>query len=473
MVQKGREFSVAMTTSLARELAAHLDKGSTQEDLTFAAWRRSEGQTRTTAVLNRLLLPKDGDRVLQGNVAFTSDYLSRALNELEQGEGLALLHSHLGPGWQGMSSDDIVAERDRLAGACFGRTRLPIVGLTRGTDGAWSARRWLRVDRNRYEREDATTVRVVGRRLTITFHPKMRPAAGENRRQVATVSVWGDAAQAALARVRVAIVGLGSVGSLVAEASARMGVSKFVLVDHDKIEARNLDRTAGATQRDSDRGRSKVDVSARHIKAVATSTDLTVDPVRASLLEPSGMKAALDADVIFSCVDRPWPRHALNAIAYNNLIPVVDGGVLVKVDGDRLVHIDWRIQTVGPERGCLVCIGALDPDEVSLDLAGKLDDPDYIANLPAERRSVLSRRNVYPFSMAVAAHEVLQFVGLITGLERIGGLGPQHYHAYPGIMEVAEHVECKSDCGYRALTGGVSDLRGNLDPSSADGPVAL
>ena len=86
MAQKGREFSVAMTASLARELAAHLDKGLMQEDLTFAVWRPSEGQSRTTAVLNRLLLPRDGDRVLQGNVAFTSDYLSRALSELEQGE---------------------------------------------------------------------------------------------------------------------------------------------------------------------------------------------------------------------------------------------------------------------------------------------------------------------------------------------------------------------------------------------------
>jgi hypothetical protein len=183
------------------------------------------------------------------------------------------------------------------------------------------------------------------------------------------------------------------------------------------------------------------------------------------------MKAALDADVIFSCVDRPWPRHVLNGIAYNNLIPVVDGGVLARVDGDRLSHVDWRIHTVGPERACMVCIGALDPEDISLDVGGKLDDPDYVANLPAEKRSVLSRRNVYPFSMAVAAHEALQFVGLITGLERIGGVGPQSYHAYPGIMEVAQHVDCKSGCGYQALTGGVSDLHGNLELSS--GPVDL
>ena len=87
---------------------------------------------------------------------------------------------------------------------------------------------------------------------------------------------------------------------------------------------------------------------------------------------------------------------------------------------------------MGPGRGCLVCIKALDRDDVSLDIAGKLDDPDYIKNLPKEKQELLSRRNVFPFSMAVAAHETLHFVGCISGLERIAGVGPQVYHCYPG-----------------------------------------
>ena len=53
-------------------------------------------------------------------------------------------------------------------------------------------------------------------------------------------------------------------------------------------------------------------------------------------------------------------------------------------------------------------------------------------HLPKEKHPAISRRNVFAFSMAVAAHEVLQFVGCVTGLVRVGGAGPQAYHRCPG-----------------------------------------
>jgi hypothetical protein len=79
----------------------------------------------------------------------------------------------------------------------------------------------------------------------------------------------------------------------------------------------------------------------------------------------------------------------------------------------------------------------------------------------------LSRRNVFPFSMAAAAHETLQFVGCISGPERVAGVGPQVYHCYPGEMEARRDSVCEPDCGYQALTATCSDLSGNLDPRLA------
>ncbi len=469
---EGVEFSIVMTEALDAELAAHLDKGADQEDLAFALWRPSLGRTRLTAILQRVVLPEESERILQGNVAFTPEFVRRVLQLAEGGGGadggygIALLHSHLGPGWQGMSCDDEIAERERLAGAVAGRTGLPLVGLTRGSDGAWSGRFWVREGRRTYGRRWAATVRVVGQRLRVTYHPIYRPPPPVSDTHVATVSVWGETVQADLVRVRVGIVGVGSVGSIVAEALSRMGATWIALLDHDHIEERNLDRTAGARREDVANATPKVQVARRHIEETHTAASVGVEPFEGTLLSEEGLSRALDCDVLFSCVDRPWPRHLLNAIAYAHLIPVVDGGIFAKVRDGRLLHADWRIQIAGPTWQCLVCSGALRSGDTALDRAGKLDDPSYIQGLGPAFDPLLARQNVYPFSLSVAAHEVLQFVGLVTGQRRVGGAGAQRYRCSPGTMEVHEGGVCRPDCGYAALLASAADLRGNLRPDA-------
>jgi molybdopterin-synthase adenylyltransferase len=459
------ESSVAMTADVAALLGAHLDKGPLQEDLAFAYWRPSYGTRRASAILNAIVLPEDGDRILQGNVAFNPSYLKRVLANRPDGHGIALLHSHLGPGWQGMSFDDVVAERDRLAGAVWGQTGLPVLGLTRGTDGAWSARFWVRSAPRTFERREAGSVRVVGLATRITQHPDNVPAAATPG-QAATVSVWGEEAQAQLAGARVGVVGLGSVGSIVAEGLARVGFTRITPIDFDVLEERNRDRTAGAGASDVIAGLTKVQVAARNVHRAATSDDLDLRLVPHSLLEPTGLGATLDCDVLISCVDRPWPRFVLNVLAYGHLVPVIDGGIAaaVKADGTPL-HIDWRIHTIEPESACLVCLGALRRSDVALQREGKLDDPDYIRGLSAAEKARLAGRNVFPFSLSVASHELLQLVGLLTGMERIGGTGPQHYHGYPGTMTVAQ-PRCEADCEFAELTATAPDMEPNIAVAS-------
>ena len=457
------EISVAMTAEVDAVLSDHVHKDTGQEDLTFAYWRPSVGHRRYTAVITDLLLPGEGDRILHGNVSFHPQYLLRVLSEVPEGSGIAFLHGHPKPGWQRMSHDDIVAERDRLAGQVAGRSGLPLLGLTRGTDGAWSGRVWLRQGPRSYARKDARSVRVVGRELSVTFPPD-EPAVRSSDRQVTTLSVWGEAAQQRLVAARVGVVGLGSVGSLVSESLSRMGLRRLTYIDFDRLERRNLDRTLGATAADIDADLLKVDVAARTTRASATAADLDLRIVSRSLLSAEGLGTALDCDVLFSCVDRPWPRHLLNTIACSHLIPVIDGGIMAKVKPDGTPqHVAWRIHTVGPDHACMVCLGALRRSDVALDMDGKLDDPDYIAGLSEEDKAVISRRNVFPFSMSVAAHEVLQFVGLVTGMPRIGGVGAQTYDAYPGRMKVEGELGCDDACEFAELTATAVDLRQNLD----------
>jgi hypothetical protein len=235
-----RTYSVAMTERLNEEAALHLLRPDGQEDLCFGLWYPSRGKTRTTALLHKLILPEEGDRRVHGNASFFPGYFERALAEaLTAHAGLALLHSHPGHGWQSMSEDDVRAEQGHAA-ATQAATGLPLAGLTLGADGAWSARSWEKTAPRTYTRRWCSNVRVVGRRLSVTYadHLIPRPRFKEELRR--TVSSWGEEIQVSLARLRIGIVGAGSVGSIVAEALARTGIQHITLIDFDTVERVNL-----------------------------------------------------------------------------------------------------------------------------------------------------------------------------------------------------------------------------------------
>jgi molybdopterin-synthase adenylyltransferase len=447
---QSKSFSVAMTETVDRALTEHLLRSDGQEDLSFALWSPSKGAFRETALIHTVELPKPGEREVHGNVSFSAGYFERIVSRAAaEGYGLAFLHSHLGPGWQGMSQDDVVAERDRLAGAASGLTDLPLVGLTLGTDGSWSARFWERTGRKKYERRWCESVRVVGEALRQTFCDDLAPRPMFRELFRRTVSVWGKDNHSNLARTHVGIVGLGSVGAIVAESLARMGLGRLTLIDHDHVQPHNLDRLLFADEQDV--GRLKVEVAAGRIRTVATASDVEVVSVPFSVAEEPGYQAALDCDVLFSCVDRPRARHILNHFAYAHLIPVVDGGIAVRFKNERFSGVDWQLQTVCPGRPCLACLGAYSLDDVSVEQSGMLDDPSYLQGLPTDHR-YKRNENVFPFSANLASLEVLQFVALATGIAGMPNIGVQRYRYVPGTMETWE-AKCAETCDVANLVG--------------------
>ena len=442
-------FTTAMTTELHEQLARLLLSKPGQEELCFALWYPSSGATRMTALLQRMLSGSASERILHGNVSFTPEFVERALGEaLRNKAGVALLHSHLGPGWQAMSEDDIAAER-LLAPRVLAATGLPLVGLTLGTDGAWSARFWEKTAPRQFSRNWCDRVRVVGEYLQVTYDEDLAPAPKLRPELDRTVSAWGPRIQADAARLVVGIVGLGSVGSLIAEAVARMGLADVRLIDFDSLETVNLDRVLHGKK--SDIGRAKVAILAEELVESATAESFRVTPVEYSVVEERGLREALDCDVLFSCVDRPWARHVLNFIAYAHLIPVVDGGIRAEAvrSGDGLRRADIRAHVAVPGRECLECIGQYDSGLVSPERDGYLDDPAYIAGLPAGH---IARRNenVFAFSMQTAALQLAQFISLHAKPLGIGNPGWTMYHLVNNSLE-AKVARCRPNCFFDGL----------------------
>jgi molybdopterin-synthase adenylyltransferase len=439
-----RRLSVALTGETHRRLADHLLRADRQEDVCFLTYRPSMGASRDTCLLRELILPREGERAVHGNASFSSEFFLRAAAHAEQtGSGLALAHSHpAGRQWQGMSDDDVQAEQ-RYAAQALTLTGLPLLGLTLAGDAAWSARRWERTAPHAYQRTDAHNVRVISERLTLTHHPKLAPPAANDERMTRTVSAWGQHVQQDLARQHIGIIGAGSVGALVAEALVRTGVRHITIIDFDTTKLHNLDRLAHATRLDVLRRRSKAQVLREALLRYGTAPDLRVDIHERSVVQDDGYRTALDCDVLFSCVDRPWPRQLLDHIAYAHLIPVIDGGIAVRAR-PRLTSADWKAHIAAPGRPCLECLGQYLPSDVSLERAGDLDDPTYIETLP-EDHPHRANENVYAFSMACASLEILQWLSMSVAPLEIADVGSWNFHFVTGNLDQSSSC-CKPGC---------------------------
>ena len=401
-------YSVAMTGEVEASMRDHLLREDGQEDVLIATYVLSTGVERTSALIKSVILPREGERLVHGNASFTGGYVLRASSEARSlGHGLVLLHSHPGSrGWQLLSDMDwdTESEYERVA---RGITKMPLLGMTLGgLDTSWSARFWF--DRN--GPSWAESVRSVSPKLAVTWNDEIRRPPQVTQSQQRTISSWGERTQGSIARLRVLVVGGGSVGLDVAQRLAATGLATVGVMDYDAVETVNLDRMIGATRLDAALGRSKISVAARLMKSAATAELFEARRHEVSITDPVGVRAALDYDVIFSCVDGPWPRAVLNALAYTDLIPVIDGGIALDTFPDgRMRNGIWRAHTLVPGRPCMACLGQLVVGDIPLDKQGLLEDPEYIAGA---HREAPSRQNVAALSASVSAALLAQFVSL-------------------------------------------------------------
>lgn len=429
--------SVAMTETTDALLREHLLRADGQEDLCLATYAPSTGSRRWTALLRDIVTPKPGERTVHRNVSFTGDYVVRAaVQAAADGLGVAVLHSHpRGLGWQRMSQWDADAEQSysHLVEALTG---LPLLGMTlAGVDQAWSARTWTSTGTPVW----AESVRVDGGQLRVSWNNDLRRPPRAQDTQQRTISAWGTRIQADLARLRILVVGVGSVGLDVAVRLAAAGVQHIAVMDPDIVKRLNLDRLIGATRRGAALRRPKVDVAVGLMRAAATAEQPDIVGYRMSVCDPAAHAIALDYDVIFSCVDRPWPRAVLNSLAYTDLIPVLDGGIGIDAfdDGTGMRNATVRTHVLRPGRPCMVCNKQLDPALVQIDRKGLLDDPSYIAG--AGRDIVGGNENVALLSPNVSIGLLNQFVSLVAAPGGEPEPGPLRFSLSTHRLEHLDH----------------------------------
>ncbi|MEO7850800.1 MAG: ThiF family adenylyltransferase [Rubrivivax sp.] len=122
--------------------------------------------------------------------------------------------------------------------------------------------------------------------------------ADAERRFGALRRLYGDAGYARLRAARVAVVGLGGVGSWAAEALARCGVAELVLIDLDQVAESNINRQVQALGRSI--GQSKAQSLAERLADIHPSCKIApveefVDVHNWPALLPGAIDALIDA----------------------------------------------------------------------------------------------------------------------------------------------------------------------------------
>ena len=148
-------------------------------------------------------------------------------------------------------------------------------------------------------------------------------ASGLQERFAGVDRLYGQGAVARLAHARVAVVGLGGVGSWAVEALARSGVGHLALIDADDICVSNTNRQLPALE--GHYGRNKAEAMAERCRAINPQVDVDAVPM---FLTAGNLGELLDRgfDVVLDACDSFRTKVEMIAWCRRRKLPVVVSG---------------------------------------------------------------------------------------------------------------------------------------------------
>lgn len=264
------------------------------------------------------------------------------------------------------------------------------------------------------------------------------------------ILAFGNEGQARLVQSEVAIVGLGGLGSHVAQSLAYLGVKSFVLIDDDTVDITNLNRLVGATLADAESGALKVRVAERLIRQI--TPDASIRAIAANLRTSAALQTLMSCPSIFGCVDNDGARLVLMELAAAYEATLIDAATEIFRDESSgiLTEFGGRVVVARPGDFCLDCANQLDREVAKQELESL-----HVRALRMQHGYGLGSQVTAPAIISVngtvANLAVTEFLAMTTGIR-----APHRqltYYALRGVVTVrtdGRRPDCYI-CGY--LTG--------------------
>jgi len=259
------------------------------------------------------------------------------------------------------------------------------------------------------------------------------------------VFAFGEEGQRKIEASKVGIVGLGGIGSQVAQALAYLGTGSFILVDDDRVDITNLNRLVGALPVDAETKALKVVVAERQIHQI--NHEANVYAISQDLRSREALEALTGCPVIFGCIDHDGPRLVLMELAASYDIVLIDSATEIIPSATIISDMGGRVVFSRAGEYCLDCANQIDMEQAKWELSPtavketrKKHGYGLGENAPAP--AVISLNGV------IANLAVTEYLCMITGIREPN----KHltYHALRGhvnIRDVKRRESCFT-CGY-------------------------
>jgi molybdopterin/thiamine biosynthesis adenylyltransferase len=159
----------------------------------------------------------------------------------------------------------------------------------------------------------------------------------------------GAAGQVKLLESKVAVVGLGGLGSLVSMYLAALGVGKLIVVDYDEVGVENLNRQILYTT--DDIGKSKATVAGERLKALNPLVE--VEARNARITRDNVAEVLEEADIIVDGLDDWKTRLVLDEYAWETGKPYVHAAA-----------DSYYGQVTVIQRGVTTCLACITPKPI-------------------------------------------------------------------------------------------------------------
>ena len=346
-----RQRTLVLPQKVAEQLQRHLFPGDGLE--AAALLLCAQVGKRRNKLLGREIIPVPYEICarMRDSLTWPGEYVERAIDQAAvRGDVVFAVHSHPGGLYAFSHVDD---ESDRvLMGALRHGTERMAGSAIMVPGGAIRARLY----ESDYAANPVDLVMKAGTDILSWWNDGATAAE-----PLPPAMAFTSEMRARLGRMSVCIIGVSGTGSVVAEQLARLGVGEIILIDFDKLEARNLNRILNSTLADIDAYKVEMFAGAIH----RYRTDCDVIPLASSISTPDAVLAACEADVLFSCVDTAEGRHIADRMSAYFAMPLFDVGVAIPTealpDGSRrIAEVYGRVDYVYPGGSSLMDRGVYD-----------------------------------------------------------------------------------------------------------------